>query len=277
MLLINIGTYFNMIGASSFAAPLSILDEHVDSVELYIPKLGVYNSDELNYEAIQIIIDELSTCNLETSIHAPYFADTPNYPFEIVVDLSAMKKLHFRLIEESISLASELGSKAVVIHPGRIHADREHSFRKMIDALKQLADFALDRNVVLGLENKEGTDPENLCCDYAELLRAVYAVDSPALGITFDVGHANLTCRSDQALLRHFARQISEHVVHVHLHDNHGCWTDEYCGDAHMAPGGGCIDYSVLKELHDFKGIYNLEVFSLEDVLEGKRVISEIL
>ncbi|MBP2030760.1 sugar phosphate isomerase/epimerase [Methanohalophilus levihalophilus] len=266
-----------MIGASSFAASLSVLDEHVDSVELYIPKLNVYNIDELIREAIESIIDELSTCNLETSIHAPYFADTPNYPSEIVVDLSAMKKLHFRLMEESIELASELGSRAVVIHPGRIHTDREHSFRKMIENLKHLADFAQDRNVVLGLENKEGTDAENLCCDYSELLRAVNAVDSPALGVTFDVGHANLTCRGDQGLLNHFARQLSEHVVHVHLHDNHGCWTDEYCGDIHMAPGGGCIDYSVLKELRGFKGIYNLEVFSLEDVLEGKKALKRIL
>ena len=266
-----------MIGASSFAASLSVLDKHVDSVELYIPKLDVYNIDELNSEAIAAIIDELSTCNLETSIHAPYFADTPNYPSDIVVDLSAMGKLHFRLMEESIELASELGSKAVVIHPGRVHSDREHSFRKMTEALKHLADFAYDRNVVLGLENKEGTDPDNLCCEFPELLRAVHTVDSPALGVTFDVGHANLTCRGDQGLLKHFARQISEYVVHIHLHDNQGCWTDEYSGDAHMAPGGGCIDYSVLTELRDFKGIYNLEVFSLEDVLEGKRMIGEIL
>jgi hypothetical protein len=41
-----------MIGASSFAAPLPVLDEHVDSVELYIPKLDVYDIDELNCETL---------------------------------------------------------------------------------------------------------------------------------------------------------------------------------------------------------------------------------
>lgn len=266
-----------MIGASSFAAPLSVLDEHVDSVELYIPKLGVYKNTEIDRDVIGSIVDELSTCNLETSIHAPYFADVPTYPSELIVDMSAMNSLHFRLMEESIELASELGSKAVVIHPGRIGSDREHSFNKMIKNLKQLAGFASERGIVLGLENKEGTDRGNLCCEVSELLRAVYAVDSPALGVTLDVGHANLTCRGDQELLNHFVRQVANHVVHVHLHDNHGCWTNEYSGDAHMAPGGGCIDYRVLAELGDYSGIYNLEVFSLEDVLEGKRAICALL
>jgi sugar phosphate isomerase/epimerase len=179
-------------------------------------------------------------------------------------------------MEESIELASQLGSKAVVIHPGRVNADRGQSFEKMLETLRHLSAFASDRGVMLGLENKEGTD-QDLCCAYSELLRAVIEVDSPALGITLDVGHANLTCRGDQGSLRHFVRQVAEHVIHVHVHDNYGSPGGEYNGDLHMAPGSCSIDYSVLQELGDFKGIYNLEVFCLEDIIEGKRTLGKYI
>jgi len=36
------------------------------------------------------------------------------------------------------------------------------------------------------------------------------------------------------------------------------------------------IDYSVLCEL-DFNGIYNLEVFSIEDVKAGKKILMKFL
>ncbi|MEA1985755.1 MAG: sugar phosphate isomerase/epimerase family protein [Euryarchaeota archaeon] len=265
-----------LLGASSFAATMGELESHVHSVELYIPKLGVYEGNQLQQDRLECILDELSTCDLTTSIHAPYYADVDTYPKGLVLDTADMGRSHFRLMEESIELASLLGSAAVVIHPGRIQQDREHSFRKMVENLRRLAAFASERDVMLGLENKEGTDPGNLCCNAGELLKAVHEVDSPHLGITFDVGHANLTMRGDPVSLRHFAKSIADEVVHVHLHDNNGQWTSDYSGDVHMAPGHGSVDYSVLSELVGYDGIYNLEVFSLDDVITGKKQIQEI-
>ncbi|WP_135606508.1 sugar phosphate isomerase/epimerase [Methanococcoides sp. NM1] len=264
-----------MIGASSFAGGLRELDGHVQSVELYMPKLGVYEGSKLQKGRLEMILDELSTCDLQTSMHAHYFADVPTYPKELVVDTASMDKTHFSLMEECIGLAGELGTKAVVLHPGRVGDDRERSLGRMVSNLRQLAAFASDNNVMLGLENKEATDPGNLCCEAEELLRVVDAVDSPNLGVTFDVGHANLTCGGNPEKLADFVNAISEHVVHVHLHDNYGFWTSNYDGDEHMAPGSGTIDYSVLEGLKEYNGIFNLEVFSLDDVLAGKKVIDK--
>ncbi len=58
-----------------------------------------------------------------------------------------------------------------------------------------------------------------------------------------------------------------------HLHDNSGQWTEKYDGDEHMAPGEGCVDFSVLKLLSGYRGVYNFEVFSLEDLLFGKNTL----
>ncbi|HML25349.1 MAG TPA: sugar phosphate isomerase/epimerase, partial [Methanomethylovorans sp.] len=121
-----------IIGASSFAGSLSELSHEVRSVELYIPKLHVYNGRRLDRGVLTTILDELSTLDLMTSIHAPYSAESPTYPKELRVDTSDMDTEDFRLMSESIELAASLGSRAVVLHPGRIHDGREASFENMV-------------------------------------------------------------------------------------------------------------------------------------------------
>ena len=263
------------IGASSFAGDFPELREEVDSIELYIPKLGVYEGTKLDKNRIKKIKDFISSYDFDTSIHAPYFADGPNYPPELIVDTAALGDTQFRLLKESIILAEKLGSHVVVIHPGRINSNRKTSFDSMISGLSRLAKVAEDNNVMLGLENKEGTDPNNLCCRSQELIEAIERIDSPNLRATFDIGHANLTCNGNAGELREFTRILKDYVVHVHVHDNNGYFNEKYWGDLHGAPGSGCIDFSVLQEL-EFDGIFNLEVFSIEDIREGKKMLSRL-
>ncbi len=266
-----------IIGASSFAGSLSELSDEVRSVELYIPKMHVYNGPELDHEMLSTILDELSTLDLMTSIHAPYFAESSTYPKDLLVDTSSMEAKHFRLMRESMELAARLDSRAVVLHPGRITGNRKLSFMNMVSNLKQLEAEAADLGVMLGLENKEGTDPTNLCCQAEELMAAVEAVNSDNLRITLDIGHANLTCGGDPDKMRTFVRTVAPHVIHMHMHDNNGKWTSTYDGDEHMAPGKGTVDYTVLKEICNYRGIYNLEVFSMTEVIQGKATLINCL
>lgn len=263
-----------ILGASSFAGSFPELKHEVDSVELYIPKLGVYKGNELIKSRIDRIKDVLSVYDISTSIHAPYFSETPGYPHELRVDTALLNKA-YRLLAESITIAESLESKVVVIHPGRINNSRKKSFENMVVGLSNLAKLADDRNVILGLENKEGTDTQNLCCSSEELIEVINKVSLDSLGVTFDIGHANLTCGGDQSELRKFVREIKDYVVHVHVHDNNGMLTQKYWGDVHAVPGSGVVDFTVLKEL-DFHGIYNLEVFSIEGVRKGKKMLMKI-
>lgn len=261
-----------IIGASSFAGTLPELGSEVESIELYIPKLGVYEGTKLIKSQICRLRDTLSSYNLSTSIHAPYFSDAPNYPHELIVDTARLGNAEQRLIKESIMIADALGSGVVVIHPGRINGIKERSFGSMVSGLSCIAKFAEDANVTLGLENKEGTDPFNLCISASDLIKAIQEIGSPNLGATFDIGHANLTCEGNQEKLREYANEIKDHVAHLHIHDNNGYLTENFGGDLHGAPGTGVIDFSILKELK-FNGVYNLEVFSVEDVREGKKML----
>jgi sugar phosphate isomerase/epimerase len=264
-----------IIGASSFASPLPELEKEVKSVELYIPKLKLYYEGKLIKERVDELQNILSTGSVNTTMHAPYYGDLPNYPKELMIDTAHMGQKHWHLMEESISLASEFGSSVLVIHPGKISGGRDKSFMSMVRNLKKLSSKAQDCGVILGLENKEGTDPTNLCCTVEEHLRAIREVDSPFLKATFDIGHANLTCGGDKGKLRDFVKKLNGHAAHVHVHDNNGVFAESYFGDLHGAPGEGNIDFSVLREL-DCKGVYNLEVFSMEAVRTGKSVLESL-
>ncbi|NJD53132.1 MAG: sugar phosphate isomerase/epimerase [Candidatus Methanoperedens sp.] len=263
-----------IIGASSFAGTLPELEREVESVELYIPKLGVYEGTKLIKSRIRKLTDTLSSYDLSTSIHAPYFSDAPNYPHELIVDTARLSDTTEKLMKESIMIAEALGSGIVVIHPGRINGNKnkDESFENMVSGLSRLSKFAKDANVILGLENKEGTDPDNLCISATDLIKAIEETGSPNLRATFDIGHANLTCKGNQVKLREFARELKNYVTHVHVHDNQGFFTEKFWGDLHGAPGKGVIDFSILKELR-FNGVYNLEVFSVDDVRAGKKIL----
>ncbi|WP_410508471.1 sugar phosphate isomerase/epimerase family protein [Methanosarcina hadiensis] len=266
-----------IFGASSFAGPLQELRENVGSIELYVPKLGIYNSLALEKEKLECILDEISTHNFAGTVHAPYSAADPRYPASLQVDTANMGKREFTLLEESMEIASRIESHVVVIHPGRIGLDREKSFDSMVSNLGSLATLAENYGVTLGLENKEGTDSSNFCCKAEELSRTIEIVNSDYLKATLDIGHANLTCGGNPEKLKNFVRILKKDVIHIHLHDNSGKWTEKYDGDEHMAPGKGCVDFSALKVLSDYRGVYNLEVFSLEDVRLGKEVVEKAL
>ncbi len=264
-----------IIGASSFASSFPELEKEVKSVELYIPKLKMYDGSKLIKKRVDELQDILSTDSVTTTMHAPYYGDSSNYPKELMVDTAHMDSIQWQLMEESVGLASEFECSVLVVHPGKISGDREKSFMSMVRNLKKLSSKAHDCGVILGLENKEGTDPTNLCCTVDEHLRAIKEVGSPNLKATFDIGHANLTCIGDAYKLRDFVRELNGHTVHVHVHDNTGRLSESYFGDLHGAPGEGNIDFSVLQEL-SFNGVYNLEVFSMDAVRAGKRVLESL-
>jgi len=258
-------------GVSTFAGPLSELDGLADSIELYIPKMNLYVGRELQTDRLDEFFDSFFSYDFYCTAHAPYVPDASGeYPSDLSVDTANMTPADFELIRESIDITAHAGGDVLVIHPGKITGDSRKSFGRMINNLKQLAAYAEDVGILLGLENKEKTDATNLCCDAAELAAAVNAVDSDYLGATLDIGHANLTCGGDQQKLAAFVKTLSPYVVHVHVHDNHGIGVGRYNGDEHLAPGQGIIDYAAIRGLGNYDETFNFELFSVDEFIEGK-------
>ena len=133
-----------IFGASSFAGPLTDLKGHVRFIELYIPKMGIYNGSGLETEKLEKILDKISTYNFKCTVHAPYSAQNPKYPLAINVDTTRMSEREFALMEESIALANRIGAQVVVLHPGRVGPDKGKAYSSMVKNLRTLASIAED-------------------------------------------------------------------------------------------------------------------------------------
>ena len=99
-------------------------------------------------------------------------------------------------------------------------------------ALKEIVEYGRENSVVINLENLS---------ESAEDLESVIN-EVPNLGLTLDVGHANLhgSGNKSNAIIRKFGKQIR----HVHLHDNLGGQSQAV--DLHLPIGDGTVDFRAI-------------------------------
>jgi sugar phosphate isomerase/epimerase len=124
--------------------------------------------------------------------------------------------------------------------------------------------------VVLSIENAGGGAgfyPQ----DIGELKEVVEGHEG--VRIAFDIAHAHLaeTKRGTEftaAAIADSIRKVKEHLIHIHLHDNHG----EH--DEHLVPGEGDIDFApivrALKEIN-YGGMVVVELFDPGNAVEAGR------
>ena len=158
-------------------------------------------------------------------------------------------------LQRHIEIAQALGIKVMVAHPGNSggatsRAERRNMMDLNVEAFRRLGDHAGARGLRLGLENL----CHRLFASSAELLELLERINHPALGVTLDTSHANLTPGIDVvAAIRDFGPLL----IATHLSDNDGS------GDQHRTPGYGKIDWpAVIAALHeiDYGGVINLEI-----------------
>ena len=171
---------------------------------------------------------------------------------------------HLAELEATLNLAYQIGARPIVLHPGPVDAPRididnpPESVR--LEALKHLTDFvsnaektARETGTVICLENLVHT-PGNGGLSYQELADIVESVDSPAVRITLDTGHAHLSDGVSQAF-----EVFGSNVRHIHMHDSDGKVD-------HFEVGEGEIDLeSVKSQLSDFRFTLALETQRSDD------------
>ncbi|MGC8660342.1 MAG: sugar phosphate isomerase/epimerase family protein [Desulfomonilaceae bacterium] len=128
----------------------------------------------------------------------------------------------------------------MAIHSLNIHMLMDRRFvrslvlREKRRALAELVKYAGKNSVAINLENLSET---------AEDFEIVLA-DVPNLGITIDVGHANLHCAQNKSLS--LIERLGQSIRHVHLHDNLGGNSSK--DDLHLQVGAGNIDFESILE-----------------------------
>ncbi len=268
-----------IFGASTFMKNINNLPCIVDSIEYYIPRLELYEGRTINKEKVKYLVDLIKSFNLDYStVHGPYHPGlNSEYPKNLIIDLANMNDKDVKLIKEVVDLTVKFNASILTLHPGRIHNnDNKKSEIEMCKNLDIIVNYAEDCGILIGIENKEGTDKQNLGCNSKELINIIKTVNSNNLGIVFDIGHANLTCNGNQNDLQKYLDDLKKYIIHTHIHDNFGNKNNPFNGDLHLCPGNGTINYKILSSISKKDIVFNFELFNIDEIIEGKKYILNI-
>lgn len=163
--------------------------------------------------------------------------------------------LHNRAGEGLVEYAHELGATHVVYHaldlrkPGPETEAEERS-------LRLLARWAETLGVTLCLENLCPVYPagSSICHDPQAVCALVERLESPAVRMLLDIGHAHVVADREGFDLTGFVSPVLDSVGLFHIHDNLGARRRRTGGpaldplrlDLHLAPGGGTLPWGSL-------------------------------
>ena len=132
----------------------------------------------------------------------------------------------------------------------RDSVDEDAAFRRLIDGLRQVCDYADSKQVVVGFEPEPG-----MFIDRMERFEQLLSrFDSPSLKLTLDIGH--LHCQGDVPIAEQI-RRWSGRLVNVHLEDMRRGVHE------HLMFGEGEIDFRpVIAELKTvgYQGLVQVEL-----------------
>lgn len=200
--------------------------------------------------------------------HMPTFVST--------ADLTdSIRRASITEMKRSLSVAADLGSEKVVLHPSMISGmgayvperSREYAF----DFLSEIIDHADKLAVTICLENMMprngfGVEPDELGIIFRSF---------PQLKFTLDSGHANIDDKEGNRLIK-MVESFGERIGHVHLSDNRGVHDD------HLNLGRGNINiHGLVKMLHSigYNDTITIEVFVDDRMLlaESREMVKTIL
>jgi len=200
--------------------------------------------------------------NISLILHASYFKSLCSINHKI-------SKEAFKFLRKEILLARKIGAKQITIHGGELTNEstitKNFEFIIEIENLKEIIKLGKKYGIKIGLENSFTSG--KLCRTPEDLLKVVNSVKG--LGITFDIGHANLINLDP---IKYF-KKVKNFVIDMHIHDNNGR------SDQHRLIGEGNIDFKkFLKECKnsDYYGPFIFEVFPRKNVLKCREKFFDV-
>jgi sugar phosphate isomerase/epimerase len=145
---------------------------------------------------------------------------------------------HYRRIridhtKRCLTLARELGAPCITTEPGG-PVEPGQSWSKalalFVEGLKPVAEHAEKEGVLLLVEPEPGLLIEKM----DQFLELMQHLDSPAVGLNFDIGHAY--CVGDEPA--EFILRMAKYIRHIHLEDIAATRVHQ-----HLVPGEGAIDF----------------------------------
>ena len=173
-------------------------------------------------------------------------------PITVAVFADFLNNHEVDSLRRCIDFAHQLGAPYVLSDATREDDLDSDQWRKLVNTMRHMADYAADRNVCITLEIHEGATRTGEIS-----LKLIESVDHPNVGINYDTG--NVYYYNEGVDPAEDIKHIAEHVVHVHLKDTKGGRGEwKFC-----ALGEGRVNFPKIIEVLqsvDFRGPYSLEV-----------------
>jgi sugar phosphate isomerase/epimerase len=170
---------------------------------------------------------------------------------------------HYRRIriehtKRCLTLARELGAACITTEPGgpvEPGASWSRALALFVEEIKPVAEHAEKGGVLLLVEPEPGLLLETM----DQFLEFIQHIDSPAVGLNFDIGHAY--CVGDDPAA-HIPR-MAKYIRHIHLEDIAATRVHQ-----HLVPGDGAIDFAAtLRAIQSigYQGWVTIELYPYVD------------
>jgi sugar phosphate isomerase/epimerase len=197
------------------------------------------------------------------------FSYTVHSPDRLDLADATYPAIHAATLKSTIDFAAEIGAKLVVYHGSLCKSGNEETER-----LGKIAEHASRRGVTVAVENifRQHAQEVSYRFDPRNLAAQIATINSPALGICFDFGHAFISSNEEGFPYMDAFNAVLPRLAHVHIHDNFGKPAVPGTrpidamflgiGDLHLVPGDGAIPYDTLFPLFSpaYKGVYMMEI-----------------
>jgi sugar phosphate isomerase/epimerase len=261
--------------------------------EVPITGLNVVVNGQLLSHRVKMVKEVLSRFPFIYTVHGPNRTNLA-YGYNHELEKSVLRA--------SIQFCAEIGAKRLVYHSGlqALSAARtgtvalpdddelKRGAEREIIAFREIAPFAADADVIVGMENgdphlweyavliQNNKPAEDLAKYHARLrvsaiVEQLEAIDHPNVGMTLDLAHLHLATHALGDNYLDAIRQAAKWVRHLHLNDNFGkldIGNDNEGerlpygeADLHLPPGWGAIPFvEAFKCLENYEGVIILEI-----------------
>lgn len=220
-----------------------------DFIEIWAEHVDESLKSNAKLKEIKNLAEDLG---LYIVIHAP-FMDLNISSFNKIIRQESIHQ-----VLDSCKLAYLLGSKKLVVHPGRMTMSKI-PLKEFLDinyeALNYLIEEANIYNIIICLENMERRNKEYFILPKT-LLQIIKKMNSRYLKICLDIAHANTSGQ-----IKDFITELGNNIFHIHISDNEGH------SPVHLPIGEGNIQFQEI--FHALRSLNNREI-TIEGYIPGR-------
>lgn len=229
--------------------PFSSLLKKLNEIDVKHVELLDEGLHTLNDRRVKALRKVALSRDLEFTVHAPV-AD-----INIASPSPVLRRAILRRLEKSIIYSRKLDCRLWVFHPG-LKTGVSHFYPNLdwslnLKSVRDLLKIAEKKDVKISIENVP--EPFPFLLKSADDFSRFFSELNEDLGLTLDVGHANLNRQIED-----FINNLRSKIVHVHVSDNQGD------NDIHLGIGHGTVEWRSVAE--SLKGIKYDGVVILESI-----------